>query len=86
MALMNAVNAIAEAYNMPVLYSCHPRSRKMIENRGFKFDKRVIQHQPLGFFDYNHLQQNAFCVVSDSGTIPEENIFIMKNGKMLIES
>lgn len=71
-ALMNAVNAMAETYDMPVLYSCHPRSRKMIEKRGFKFDKRVIQHQPLGFFDYNHLQQNAFCVVSDSGTIPEE--------------
>ncbi len=72
MALMNAVNAMAETYDMPVLYSCHPRSRKMIEKRGFKFDKRVIQHQPLGFFDYNYLQQNAFCVVSDSGTIPEE--------------
>ena len=71
-ALMNAVNAMAETYDIPVLYSCHPRSRKMIEKRGFKFDKRVIQHQPLGFFDYNHLQQNAFCVVSDSGTIPEE--------------
>ena len=72
MALMNAVNAMAETYDMPVLYSCHPRSRKMIEKRGFKFDRRVIQHQPLGFFDYNKLQQNAFCVVSDSGTIPEE--------------
>lgn len=72
MALMNAVNAMAEVYDMPVLYSCHPRSRKMIEKRGFKFDKRVIKHQPLGFFDYNKLQQNAFCVVSDSGTIPEE--------------
>lgn len=72
MALMNAVNAMAETYDMPVLYSCHPRSRKMIEARGFAFDKRVIQHQPLGFFDYNKLQQNAFCVVSDSGTIPEE--------------
>lgn len=72
MALMSAVNAMAEAYDMPVLYSCHPRSRKMIERRGFKFDGRVIQHQPLGFFDYNHLQRNAFCVVSDSGTIPEE--------------
>ena len=72
MALMSAVNAMAEAYDMPVLYSCHPRSRKMIERRGFKFDRRVIQHQPLGFFDYNHLQRNAFCVVSDSGTIPEE--------------
>ena len=72
MALMNAVNAMAETYDIPVLYSCHPRSKKMIEKREFKFDKRVIQHQPLGFFDYNHLQQNAFCVVSDSGTIPEE--------------
>lgn len=72
MALMDAVNAMAETYDMPVLYSCHPRSRKMIERRGFKFDERVIQHQPLGFFDYNHLQRNAFCVVSDSGTIPEE--------------
>lgn len=72
MALMSAVNAMAETYDMPVLYSCHPRSRKMIERRGFKFDERVIQHQPLGFFDYNHLQRNAFCVVSDSGTIPEE--------------
>lgn len=72
LALMNAVNAMAETYDMPILYSCHPRSRKMIENRNFVFDKRVIQHQPLGFFDYNKLQQNAFCVVSDSGTIPEE--------------
>ena len=72
MALMNAVNAMAENYDMPILYSCHPRSRKMIEKRGFVFDKRVIQNQPLGFFDYNKLQQNAFCVVSDSGTIPEE--------------
>ena len=72
MALMHAVNAMAETYDMPVLYSCHPRSRKMIEKRRFTFDKRVIQHQPLGFFDYNKLQQNAFCVVSDSGTIPEE--------------
>lgn len=72
MALMHAVNAMAETYDMPVLYSCHPRSRKMIEKRGFAFDRRVIQHQPLGFFDYNKLQQNAFCVVSDSGTIPEE--------------
>jgi len=72
MALMNAVNAMAETYDMPILYSCHPRSRKMIEKRNFEFDKRVIQHQPLGFFDYNKLQQNAFCVVSDSGTIPEE--------------
>lgn len=72
MALMNAVNDMAEAYNMPILYSCHPRSRKMIDKRGFKFDARVVQHQPLGFFDYNKLQQNAYCVVSDSGTLPEE--------------
>ncbi len=71
-SLMNAVNIMAETYDMPILYSCHPRSKKYIELRGFKFDKRVIQHQPLGFFDYNKLQQNAFCVVSDSGTIPEE--------------
>lgn len=71
-SLMNAVNALAEKYNMPILYSCHPRSKKFIEQRGFVFDKRVIQHQPLGFFDYNKLQQNAFCVVSDSGTVPEE--------------
>ena len=71
-SLMNAVNAMAEKYNMPILYSCHPRSKKFIEQRGFKFDKRVIQHQPLGFHDYNNLQLNAFCVVSDSGTIPEE--------------
>lgn len=71
-SLMNAVNAMAEKYDMPVFYSCHPRSQKYIEQRGFVFDKRVIHHQPLGFFDYNKLQQNAFCVVSDSGTIPEE--------------
>lgn len=74
-SLMNAINALAETYNMPVLYSCHPRSEKMIEKREFKFDKRVIQHKPLGFFDYNKLQQNAFCVVSDSGTVPEEGAF-----------
>ena len=75
MSLMNAVNAMAETYDMPILYSCHPRSRKMIEARGFKFDHRVIQSQPLGFFDYNKLQQNAFCVVSDSGTVPEESAY-----------
>lgn len=71
-SLMEAVNIMAQTYDMPILYSCHPRSKKFIELRGFKFDKRVIQHQPLGFFDYNKLQQNAFCVVSDSGTVPEE--------------
>ncbi len=75
MSLMNAVNAMAETYDMPILYSCHPRSKKYIEMRGFKFDERVIQHKPLGFFDYNKLQQNAFCVVSDSGTIPEEGAY-----------
>src|SRR5574344_1693268 len=72
LSLMTAVNEMARTYDMPILYSCHPRSKKYIEKRGFKFDKRVIQHQPLGFFDYNKLQQNAFCVVSDSGTIAEE--------------
>lgn len=72
-SLMNAVNAMAEHYDMPVLYSCHPRSEKYIKERGFKFDERVIQHKPLGFMDYNKLQQNAFCVVSDSGTLPEES-------------
>ncbi len=75
-SLMNAVNAMAEKYDMPILYSCHPRSKKYIENRGFKFDDRVIKHQPLGFFDYNKLQQNAFCVISDSGTVPEESAYL----------
>lgn len=70
--LMNSVNDLAKKYNMPILYSCHPRSKKFIEKRNFTFDKRVIQSQPLGFYDYNKLQQNAFCVISDSGTIPEE--------------
>ncbi len=74
-SLMNAVNALAERYDMPILYSCHPRSKKYIELRGFKFNKRVIQHQPLGFFDYNKLQKSAFCVVSDSGTLPEESAY-----------
>lgn len=74
-SLMNAVNSIAETYDMPILYSCHPRSQKMIEKRGFVFDSRVIKHTPLGFFDYNKLQQNAFCVVSDSGTVPEESAY-----------
>lgn len=74
-SLMNAVNALAETYDMPILYSCHPRSKKFIELRGFEFDRRVIQNQPLGFFDYNKLQQEAFCVVSDSGTLPEESAY-----------
>lgn len=74
-SLMNAVNIMAETYDMPVLYSCHPRSQKYLELRNFKFNNRVIQHKPLGFFDYNKLQQNAFCVVSDSGTLPEESAY-----------
>lgn len=74
-SLMNAVNAMAQEYDMPIIYSCHPRSKKYIEMRNFEFDKRVINHKPLGFFDYNKLQQNAFCVVSDSGTVPEESAF-----------
>lgn len=73
--LMNAINAMAEKYDMPILYSCHPRSKKHIETRGFRFDSRVIQNQPLGFHDYNRLQLNAFCVVSDSGTLPEESAY-----------
>ncbi len=79
-SLMTAVNAMAEQYDMPILYSCHPRSRKVIENRGFVFDKRVIQHQPLGFHDYNNLQLNAFAVVSDSGTLPEESSYFLSIG------
>ena len=75
LSLMNAINALAENYDMKIIYSCHPRSKNNIEKRGFKFDKRVIQHQPLGFFDFNKLQKNAFCVVSDSGTLPEESAF-----------
>lgn len=75
LSLMNAVNAMAQKYDMPIFYSCHPRSRKYIEQREFVFDSRVIQHKPLGFFDYNQLQQNAFCVVSDSGTVPEEGAY-----------
>ena len=75
--LMNAVNAMAEKYDMPILYSCHPRSAKFIAQRGFVFDKRVIQNKPLGFHDYNNLQMNAFAVVSDSGTLPEESSFFL---------
>lgn len=78
--LMNAVNAMAEKYDMPILYSCHPRSAKYIEQRGFKFDERVKQNKPLGFNDYNHLQINAFCVVSDSGTLPEEASYFNSKG------
>lgn len=80
LSLFNAINKLAEKYNMPILYSCHPRSKKKIEKMNFKLDERVIQHEPLGFHDYNNLQKNAFCVVSDSGTLPEESSFyISKN-------
>lgn len=75
LSLMSAVNAMAERYDLPILYSCHPRAEKYIKQRGFVFDRRVIRHEPLGFHDYNILQQNAFCVVSDSGTLPEEAAF-----------
>lgn len=78
--LMHAVNAMAEKYDMPILYACHPRSAKYIEKRGFVFDKRVIQNKPLGFHDYNHLQMNAYAVVSDSGTLPEESSFFLSIG------
>lgn len=80
LSLFNAVNAMAEKYNMPILYSCHPRSCKRIEVTGFKLDERVIQHEPLGFYDYNCLQMNAFAVVSDSGTLPEESSFFTSVG------
>lgn len=71
-SLMNAVNGMAEHYSLPILYSCHPRSERRIRECGIRLDENVIRHKPLGFFDYNHLQKNAFCVVSDSGTLPEE--------------
>ena len=80
LSLFNAVNKMAEKYNMPILYSCHPRSKKRIESMNFKLDKRVIQHEPLGFHDYNCLQMNAFAVVSDSGTLPEESSFFTSVG------
>ena len=79
-SLFNAINKMAEKYNMPILYSCHPRSRKRLEASGFELDKRVIQHEPLGFHDYNCLQMNAFAVVSDSGTLPEESSFFTSVG------
>ena len=79
-SLFNAINAIAEKYDVPVLYSCHPRSAKRLEKTGFKLDERVIMHKPLGFFDYNNLQMNAMCVVSDSGTLPEESSYFLSIG------
>ena len=81
LSLFNAINSLAEKYDMPILYSCHPRSKKKIEKMNFKLDKRVIQHEPLGFHDYNNLQKNAFCVVSDSGTLPEESSFYISKGE-----
>ncbi|MBM6840761.1 UDP-N-acetylglucosamine 2-epimerase (non-hydrolyzing) [[Clostridium] spiroforme] len=75
LSLFTAINKMAEKYDMPILYSCHPRSKKRLEQTGFKLDKRVVMHEPLGFHDYNHLQMNAFAVVSDSGTLPEESSF-----------
>ena len=81
LSLFNAINAIAEKYDMPILYSCHPRSKKRLEQSGFKLDKRVIQHEPLGFHDYNCLQMNAAAVISDSGTLPEESSFFTSIGK-----
>ena len=80
LSLFTAINKMAEKYDMPVLYSCHPRSRKRLESSGFQLDKRVIQHEPLGFHDYNCLQMNAFAVVSDSGTLPEESSFFTSVG------
>lgn len=80
LSLFSAINAMAQKYDMPILYSCHPRSRKRLETSGFQLDRRVVQHEPLGFHDYNCLQMNAFCVVSDSGTLPEESSFFTSVG------
>ena len=81
LSLFNAINKMAEKYDMPILYSCHPRSKKRLEASGFKLDSRVVCHEPLGFHDYNNLQINAFAVVSDSGTLPEESSFYTSIGK-----
>ncbi|MCB6636137.1 UDP-N-acetylglucosamine 2-epimerase, partial [Bacteroides faecis] len=80
-SLFTAINAMADKYDMPILYSCHPRSRNRLQASGFKLDSRVQVQQPLGFHDYNCLQMNAFCVVSDSGTLPEESSFYASIGK-----
>lgn len=80
-SLFTSINRLAERYDMPILYSCHPRSKKFLEARNFKLDERVRLHEPLGFHDYNNLQMNAFCVVSDSGTLPEESSFFTSIGK-----
>lgn len=81
LSLFNAINKLAEKYDIPILYSCHPRSKKRLAESGFKLDKRVIQHEPLGFHDYNKLQMNAYAVISDSGTLPEESSFFTSVGK-----
>ena len=81
LSLFTAINKIAEKYDMPILYSCHPRSRNRLKASGFKLDERVIQHEPLGFHDYNNLQMNAFAVISDSGTLPEESSYFTSIGK-----
>lgn len=81
LSLFNAINRLAEKYDMPILYSCHPRSKKRLEQSGFTLDKRVIRHDPLGFHDYNNLQMNAYAVVSDSGTLPEESSFFTSIGR-----
>jgi len=80
-SLFTALNKLAETYDMPILYSCHPRSRKFLDARGFRLDPRIRLHEPLGFHDYNNLQMNAFCVISDSGTLPEESSFYTSIGK-----
>ena len=81
LSLFNAINRLAEKYDKPILYSCHPRSKKRLDENGFKLDKRVIRHEPLGFHDYNKLQMNAYAVVSDSGTLPEESSYFTSIGK-----
>jgi len=80
LSLFTAINKLVEKYEMPILYSCHPRSRKRLEESGFQLDPRVVRHEPLGFHDYNHLQMNAFAVVSDSGTLPEESSYFTSIG------
>ena len=80
-SLFHAINKIAETYDMPIFYSCHPRSRKKLESSAFPLDQRIVQHEPLGFHDYNCLQMNAFAVISDSGTLPEESSFFTSIGQ-----
>ena len=80
-SLFSAINKLAETYEMPILFSCHPRSRKRLEETGFELDPLVRMHEPMGYHDYNHLQMNSFCVVSDSGTLPEESSFFASIGR-----